>query len=73
MRLGDCAPGHRGRVLRVDGEPSLAQRLMELGLIEGAEIEVVGVAPFGDPIQVSLDRTRFAIRRGEARAVLLAE
>jgi Fe2+ transport system protein FeoA len=46
---------------------------MELGLIEGAEIEVIGVAPFGDPIQVSLDRTRFAIRRGEARAVLLAE
>jgi ferrous iron transport protein A len=59
--------------VRIDGEPALAQRLMELGLIEGAEIEVIGVAPFGDPIQVAFERTRLAIRRGEARAVLLTE
>jgi len=41
MRLGDCALGHRARVVRVDGEPTLAQRLMELGIVEGVEIEVI--------------------------------
>ena len=73
MRLGDCALGHRARVVRVDGEPTLAQRLMELGIVEGVEIEVIGVAPLGDPIQVSVDRTRLSIRRGEARAIHLSE
>ena len=73
MRLGDCSPGQGGRVVTVEGDPSLAQRLMELGIVEGAEIEVIGVAPLGDPIRVSLDRTRLSIRRCEARAVLIAE
>lgn len=73
MRLGDCVPGQRGRVVHVGGEPTLAQRLMELGLTEGAEVVVLGVAPLGDPIQVSLDRTRLSIRRCEARDVFLSE
>lgn len=71
MRLGDCVPGEGGRVVHVDGDPTLAQRLMELGFTEGVEVVVLGVAPFGDPILISIDRTRLSIRRGEARAVLL--
>lgn len=37
-----------------------------MGLIEGATVEVIGFAPFGDPIMITVGRSRLALRRDEA-------
>lgn len=44
-------------------------RLMELGLIEGAEVELLGRAPLGDPIQIRLGDCTLSLRRAEAELV----
>lgn len=72
MRLSDCKPGQGGLIAQVNGEGPVGQRLMEMGLIEGAEIKVVRVAPLGDPIEVEVQGYKLSLRRAEAERVELA-
>jgi ferrous iron transport protein A len=51
---------------------TMARRLLEIGFVPGERVEVVAVAwPAGDPIAVRIGSAVFALRRREARAVLL--
>jgi len=42
---------------------------MEMGLIEGARVEVLGCAPLGDPLHVRLGDYELSLRREEAALV----
>ncbi len=53
----------------MDGQQTLTVRLMELGLLEGEMVEMVGVAPLGDPIAIALRGSRLALRRRDAASV----
>ena len=52
--LDQLVAGQRARIEAVCGEDALVQRLLEMGLLEGEEIEVVGFAPLGDPMEIRL-------------------
>jgi ferrous iron transport protein A len=67
--LCDLKPGERGRVVSVKGTDSLAARLLEMGLLPGEEIEHIGTAPMGDPIEFSVYGYRISLRRDEAGRV----
>jgi ferrous iron transport protein A len=67
--LDHLQPGQRGRIVALDGTDVLIQRLMEMGLLEGEEVEVVGFAPLGDPVEVRLTDYRLSLRRREAARV----
>ena len=67
--LSELRPGARAAVLAVSGEPDLVQRLYEFGLFEGEEIEVLALAPLGDPIEIRLGNTRLSLRKSEAAGV----
>jgi Fe2+ transport system protein FeoA len=67
--LSELRPGQRGRVLSLQGDPALVQRLMELGVLEGEEVEVVAYAPLGDPIEIRLGDSRLSLRRREAAGI----
>jgi ferrous iron transport protein A len=45
------------------------QRLMEMGMLEGDEVELIGFAPLGDPLEVRLGDYRLSLRRAEASRV----
>ncbi len=67
--LDQLQQGQRARVEAIAGDDALVQRLLEMGLIEGEEVEVLGFAPFGDPIEIRLCDYRLSLRRGEAARV----
>ena len=77
--LGDARARRPGVIVRVDGTMAdagvlgaeeLERRLLELGFVEGARVEIVEQGLFGaDPIAVKLDDMRVALRRREARAI----
>ncbi|RLS55701.1 MAG: iron transporter [Planctomycetota bacterium] len=69
MTLDEIAMGAKARILDVSGDDTLAVRLMEMGLIEGEEIELLGAAPFGDPLEFSVRGYRLSLRKNEARRV----
>jgi ferrous iron transport protein A len=81
-RLADLRRGTRGEVLAVSPETmtgvpqaeraELERRLLEIGFVEGARIEVLHEGFIGrDPIAVRLDDMRVALRRREAQGVLV--
>jgi len=45
MNLDQLQRGQRAIVTAVPGDDAIAQRLLEMGLLEGEEIEVLGFAP----------------------------
>ncbi len=61
--------GDRGRILDILGDDGIAIRLMEMGLTEGEEIEVLGFAPLGDPIEYAVRGYRISLRKSEAARV----
>ena len=72
--------GFRGRIhqLSVNGGsaglpgPELERRLIELGFVEGADVELLHQGLFGgDPIAVRVAHTTIALRRQEAMAILV--
>lgn len=46
---------------------------MEMGLIEGAHVEVVGRAPLGDPLQLRVGDYELSVRCDEAELIDVAE
>lgn len=69
--LAEESTGFSGVVARLSGEPHLVERLAEIGIIPGDTIRLRGRATFGEPIIVEVKGTSFALRRREARCVLV--
>ncbi|MDQ1560497.1 MAG: ferrous iron transport protein [Pyrinomonadaceae bacterium] len=70
--LNTLAHGTEARVVSVDGEGAVARRLMEMGVVPGAPVCVIKAAPLGDPIEVRVRGYHLALRRAEARAILVS-
>jgi ferrous iron transport protein A len=68
-RLADLPVGGRARVLHVSGDGDVAFRLLEMGLIPGVEVALVGRAPLGDPLELELRGYRLSVRKAEAAIV----
>ncbi|MFT3882683.1 MAG: FeoA domain-containing protein [Gemmatales bacterium] len=58
-------------ILRIDGTDHLTQRLLEFGLMEGDPIEVIGVAPLGDPLEIQARHGVLSLRRNEAIRIIV--
>jgi ferrous iron transport protein A len=69
--LDQLRAGERGRIALLKGDDAILQRLMEMGLLEGDEVEVIGFAPLGDPVEIRLADYRLSLRRSEAARVLV--
>jgi ferrous iron transport protein A len=55
-----------------DTGSTIGRRLVELGFVAGERVRVIeAVWPGGDPMAVRVGSTVFALRRREARAVLV--
>ena len=67
--LDQLRPGQSARVEAVAGEDAIVQRLLEMGLLEGERVEVISVAPLGDPMEIRLRDYCLSLRRNEAARV----
>ena len=50
-------------------DPDTARRLHELGFDEGVDVELLHLAPFGDPMAVRVGNMVVALRRSMARLI----
>lgn len=57
------------RIARIDGDRPFRRRLMELGFLPGVVVQVLGFAPFGDPMDVEIRGCRFSLRLAEASSI----
>jgi len=70
--LDRLVPGESGTIARIEGEPAIARRLMELGLVPGTIVEMIRCAPLGDPLELTVRGVHLALRRSEARSIHVA-
>jgi len=67
--LDQIQNGQSVRVQSVDGDDPIARRLDDLGLREGAIVEVIRRAPLGDPTVFELCGYQLCLRRSESARV----
>ncbi|MEE4245788.1 MAG: FeoA family protein [Kangiellaceae bacterium] len=62
--IKELQPGQKA-VIRgfTSDDPSMASRMMALGIIPGEQIEMLRSAPFGDPMQIKAGSTFISIRK----------
>jgi len=65
--LATLGKGQKGVIKSVDASDPQVQRLMVLGLVEGAEIEHASAAIGGDPIEFRLFGCGISLRQEHAR------
>jgi len=67
--LKDLRPGEKGNVLGIEKGSDLRRRLLDMGVVRGAEVEVVRLAPLGDPMEVLIKGYNLTLRREEAAKI----
>ena len=64
--LEEMEPNEKGRIIKVGGRKGIRRRLLDMGVVAGAEIMVQRVAPLGDPVEIRIKGYDLALRREEA-------
>jgi ferrous iron transport protein A len=72
MNLADAPLGITVTVETVGGQGSFRRRLLELGLLPGTPVRLMGVAPLGDPIELLVRGASLSIRRADASVVTVS-
>lgn len=69
MLLSQIQIGQVVQISRIGGEGSFRRRLLELGLVPGTRVELLRVAPLGDPVELLVRGASLSIRKAEASAI----
>jgi len=69
VTLNQLAKGQLAQIVNIAGDDAVSTRLMEMGMIDGEQIQLIGSAPLGDPLEFSLRGYRLSLRSQEAQLV----
>lgn len=64
--------GEKAHIARITAEGELGRRIRDMGLVPGAEVEVVGRAPLRDPVAIRLKGFTLSLRNNEADFILIS-
>ena len=67
MTLSDLKPGDRVRIDSIETADVAVQRLMVLGLVEGAELTFLRSSLGGDPLEFRIYGAAISLRRAQAQ------
>jgi len=69
LKLSELKKHQEARVVRVDAEGELKQRLASFGLIRGAIIKIIDCSIRKSTIEIMVDNTLLALRKQEAEKI----
>ncbi len=73
MNLSNLKPGQSGKIVRVGSVGALKRRIIDMGVVKGTRVDVVKVAPLGDPIEIKVKGYSLSLRKAEAAAIEVEE
>ena len=71
--LSGLAPGQEAIVQQVEGRDDFRNRLAHLGFLPGTKVHMIRRAPLGGPVEVRIRGYHLALRRRDARHVVIRE
>lgn len=69
MTLKELEIGKSAQILTVGGEGVLRQHFLDMGVIPGAEVTIVKLAPMGDPMELQIHGYELTLRLEEASQI----
>ncbi|HHT79481.1 MAG TPA: ferrous iron transport protein A [Actinobacteria bacterium] len=69
MFLNEIKPKNKCRIINIVGNDRVCTRLLDMGCMRGEEIEVIRVAPLGDPIDIKIKGYHLSLRKEEAKNI----
>ena len=73
MTLKDLRIGESAKITAVGGEGALRQHFLDMGVVPGAEIKLMKLAPMGDPMELLLRGYSLTLRKEDARSITVEE
>ncbi|MCX4305530.1 MAG: ferrous iron transport protein A [Acetatifactor sp.] len=67
--LREVATGQTVTVRKLSGEGPVKRRIMDMGITRGVELYVRKVAPFGDPMEVTVRGYELSLRKADAEMI----
>lgn len=61
--------GQSVRVVKLHGEGPVKRRIMDMGITKGTDVYVRKVAPFGDPVEVTVRGYELSLRKADAEMI----
>ena len=68
-KLSTMGNGESGIVELLEGHGNIQHRLVDMGVVKGSHIQVVKLAPLGDPIEVKVKGCTLSLRMNEAAMI----
>lgn len=64
VKVGDTVS-----VVKLHGEGAIKRRIMDMGITKGTEVYIRKVAPFGDPVEVTVRGYELSLRKEDAQMI----
>lgn len=71
MTLSKLKPGQKGSIEKINGSSAIKRRIADMGVTKNSMVEVVRVAPMGDPIDVKIKGYHLSLRKDEAADIVI--
>ncbi|QCD52031.1 FeoA family protein [Campylobacter sp. RM16192] len=69
MHLGLIESGNSCKIKALHAKDKLLQKLLDMGFVVGAQIEVVREAPLYDPLELKIHNYLVSLRKSEAELI----
>jgi ferrous iron transport protein A len=67
--LKEVKCGENVKVIKLTGQGAVKRRIMDMGITKGTTIYLRKVAPFGDPIEVTVRGYELSLRKADAELI----
>lgn len=69
MTLKEIPCGKTVKVTKLTGVGPVKRRIMDMGITKGVDVFVRKVAPFGDPVEVTVRGYELSLRKSDAEMI----
>jgi len=69
MGLDNLQSGQKAKIIKLNTEGKLLHKLLDMGFVNGANIEVVREAPLFDPMELKIQNYNISLRKSEAKLI----
>lgn len=69
--LKEVPCGETAKVTKLTGEGPVKRRIMDMGITKGVDVFVRKVAPFGDPVEITVRGYELSVRKADAEMIVV--
>jgi len=73
MKLSELKKGQSARIVAMPSSGGLRRRLAEMGMLVGEVVRIEGIAPLGDPVEMTVRRYRLSLRKSDIENITVEE